>query len=137
MWVGAAQGTFYGGTEQKWSPFLGRLVSEAEYGVKTKVIVADFSKGKKVYEHIEEELRDIPVGILGTYRPMITYYLVQSTARAASTHNYKLITICRVYECAPFRILFFFYSEQRWNEFPVSDVRDGVAASRLVGYFKY
>lgn len=35
------------------------------YGVKTKIIVADFSKGQFVYEDIERELRDIPVGILG------------------------------------------------------------------------
>ncbi|CAG4972649.1 unnamed protein product [Colias eurytheme] len=33
-------------------------------GVKTKTIVADFSKGEEVYQHIEEELKDIPVGIL-------------------------------------------------------------------------
>lgn len=43
------------------------FVSETMYGVKTKIIVADFSKGQFVYEDIERELRDIPVGILGQY----------------------------------------------------------------------
>lgn len=37
---------------------------EKEHSVKTKVVVADFSKGAEVYPHIEEELKDIPVGIL-------------------------------------------------------------------------
>ena len=41
--------------------------AEAEYEVKTKIVVADFSKGQSVYEHIERELKDIPVGILGTF----------------------------------------------------------------------
>ncbi|CAK1549574.1 unnamed protein product [Leptosia nina] len=35
-----------------------------KYGVKTKIIVADLSKGTEVYQHIEDELKDIPVGIL-------------------------------------------------------------------------
>lgn len=43
------------------------VVSETMYGVKTKIIVADFSKGQFVYEDIERELTDIPVGILGQY----------------------------------------------------------------------
>lgn len=43
------------------------VVSETMYGVKTKIIVADFSKGQFVYEDIERELRDIPVGVLGQY----------------------------------------------------------------------
>uniref|UniRef100_A0A1A9WL14 Uncharacterized protein n=1 Tax=Glossina brevipalpis TaxID=37001 RepID=A0A1A9WL14_9MUSC len=34
------------------------------YGTEAKWIVADFSKGKEVYQHIKHELRDIPVGIL-------------------------------------------------------------------------
>ncbi|XP_072936700.1 inactive hydroxysteroid dehydrogenase-like protein 1 [Epargyreus clarus] len=37
---------------------------EKLHGVKTKIIVADFSKGTEVYQTIEEELGDIPVGIL-------------------------------------------------------------------------
>ncbi|CAF4872240.1 unnamed protein product [Pieris macdunnoughi] len=45
-----------------------KLKSAAEeiekYGVKTKIIVADFSKGIEVYQHIEDELKDIPIGIL-------------------------------------------------------------------------
>uniref|UniRef100_A0A1A9WL19 Uncharacterized protein n=1 Tax=Glossina brevipalpis TaxID=37001 RepID=A0A1A9WL19_9MUSC len=34
------------------------------YKTKTKWIVADFSKGKEIYEHIKQELLGIPVGIL-------------------------------------------------------------------------
>ncbi|XP_055836531.1 inactive hydroxysteroid dehydrogenase-like protein 1 [Episyrphus balteatus] len=37
---------------------------ELEFKVKTKWIVADFAKGKEVYEHIRKELDGIPVGIL-------------------------------------------------------------------------
>ncbi|XP_065355735.1 inactive hydroxysteroid dehydrogenase-like protein 1 [Calliphora vicina] len=37
---------------------------EAEYKVKTKWIAADFSQGKEIYKHIEQELAGIPVGIL-------------------------------------------------------------------------
>uniref|UniRef100_A0A1A9UVE8 Inactive hydroxysteroid dehydrogenase-like protein 1 n=1 Tax=Glossina austeni TaxID=7395 RepID=A0A1A9UVE8_GLOAU len=37
---------------------------ENSYKVKTKWIVADFSKGKEIYEHIRQELTGIPVSIL-------------------------------------------------------------------------
>ncbi|XP_028156599.1 inactive hydroxysteroid dehydrogenase-like protein 1 [Ostrinia furnacalis] len=37
---------------------------ENQHSVKTKIVVADFSKGAEVYGHIEEELKDIPLGIL-------------------------------------------------------------------------
>ncbi|XP_060801221.1 inactive hydroxysteroid dehydrogenase-like protein 1 isoform X2 [Amyelois transitella] len=37
---------------------------EKEHNVKTKTIVADFSRGAEAYAKIEEELRDVPVGIL-------------------------------------------------------------------------
>lgn len=40
-------------------------ISETMYGVKTKIIAADFSKGQFVYGDIERELQEIPVGILG------------------------------------------------------------------------
>lgn len=40
---------------------------EAEFKVKTKWIAADFSKGKEIYKHIEQELAGIPVGILGKF----------------------------------------------------------------------
>lgn len=43
------------------------FITEAEYKVKTKWIAADFSKGKEVYRHIENELSGIPVGILGKF----------------------------------------------------------------------
>ncbi|CAH2105086.1 unnamed protein product [Euphydryas editha] len=37
---------------------------EKLYSVKTRTIVADFSKGTEVYPYIEEQLKDIPLGIL-------------------------------------------------------------------------
>lgn len=37
---------------------------ESTTTAKTKVIVADFSKGRVVYKHIEEELKDLDIGIL-------------------------------------------------------------------------
>ncbi|CAK1603591.1 unnamed protein product [Parnassius mnemosyne] len=37
---------------------------EKQYSVKTKTIVADFSAGIEVYRHIEEQLKDIPLGVL-------------------------------------------------------------------------
>jgi hypothetical protein len=39
----------------------------AEYDVKTKVIVADFSDGESIYEKLEEQLEEIPIGVLGDY----------------------------------------------------------------------
>jgi hypothetical protein len=41
-------------------------LAELKFKVKTKTIAADFSKGQPVFDVIEEELKDIPVGILGT-----------------------------------------------------------------------
>ncbi|KAM3959138.1 inactive hydroxysteroid dehydrogenase-like protein 1 [Aphomia sociella] len=37
---------------------------EKEHKVKTKIIVADFSVGAEIYPKIEQELKDIPIGIL-------------------------------------------------------------------------
>lgn len=52
------------------------LFAEKEHSVKTKIIVADFSKGAEVYPHIEAELKDIPVGILGILHGLnITLYI--------------------------------------------------------------
>jgi 17beta-estradiol 17-dehydrogenase / very-long-chain 3-oxoacyl-CoA reductase len=42
------------------------LLAESKFPVKTKTIAADFSKGRPVFDVIEQELKDIPVGILGT-----------------------------------------------------------------------
>ncbi|KAL4721478.1 hypothetical protein ACJJTC_014341, partial [Scirpophaga incertulas] len=42
---------------------------ETQHKVKTKIIVADFSRGAEVYPHIEQELKDIPVGVLGNIQP--------------------------------------------------------------------
>ena len=44
-------------------------ITESEFKVKTKWIAADFSKGRQIYEHIENELSGVPVGILGKNRP--------------------------------------------------------------------
>ncbi|XP_041979456.1 inactive hydroxysteroid dehydrogenase-like protein 1 [Aricia agestis] len=45
---------------------LGNVATEIEssYNVKTRIIVADFTQGTEIYTHIEQELQDIPVGIL-------------------------------------------------------------------------
>nr|CAD7464468.1 unnamed protein product [Timema tahoe] len=40
------------------------LGSKTNFNVETKVIAADFSKGQQVFNNIEIELKDIPVGIL-------------------------------------------------------------------------
>ncbi|XP_032530055.1 inactive hydroxysteroid dehydrogenase-like protein 1 isoform X1 [Danaus plexippus] len=37
---------------------------EKLHGVKTKIIVADFSKGTEIYQNIENGLKDVPLGIL-------------------------------------------------------------------------
>lgn len=33
--------------------------------IKVEVIVADFSKGKEIFQKLAKELKDIPIGILG------------------------------------------------------------------------
>lgn len=38
---------------------------ESKFPVKTKWIVADFSKGEEIYKDIQQQLAGIPVGILG------------------------------------------------------------------------
>lgn len=45
--------------------YLRKFVLEKEYKVKTKVVQADFSIGAVIYQHIEEEIKDMPIGILG------------------------------------------------------------------------
>ncbi|KAH8248777.1 hypothetical protein KR032_003092 [Drosophila birchii] len=40
------------------------VVKEIGNKVQTKIVIADFTKGSKVYEHIEKELADIPISIL-------------------------------------------------------------------------
>lgn len=40
----------------------------AESKVQTKIVVADFTEGAQVYEHIESELSQLPVAILGEWR---------------------------------------------------------------------
>lgn len=40
-------------------------VSGTKYDVKVRTIAADFSQGQSVYSNIENELRNIPVAILG------------------------------------------------------------------------
>ncbi|KAI9584179.1 hypothetical protein GQX74_010514 [Glossina fuscipes] len=49
-------------TKEKLVAVTGEI--ENSYKVKTKWIVADFSKGKEIYEHIRQELTGIPVSIL-------------------------------------------------------------------------
>jgi len=32
-----------------------------------KIVIADFTKGSQVYEHIEKETADVPISILGKF----------------------------------------------------------------------
>lgn len=42
-------------------------IAESKYPVKTKWIVADFSRGKEIYDQIKQQLNGIPIGILGKF----------------------------------------------------------------------
>lgn len=56
----------WNGNERKYENYVALCSStELLYGVKTKCVVIDFNDGKDVYERLELELRDIPIGILG------------------------------------------------------------------------
>lgn len=41
------------------------FVTEEQYPIKTKYIVADFSQGQVIYKQIAKQLEGIDVGILG------------------------------------------------------------------------
>lgn len=41
------------------------FLAATESKVKTKIVVADFTQGVGVYDHIERELADLPIAILG------------------------------------------------------------------------
>lgn len=43
--------------------------------IKIEVIVADFSKGKEIFEELAKQLKDIPIGILGNWDILIIYVL--------------------------------------------------------------
>ena len=38
---------------------------ETKYQVQTKIVTADFNSDESIYAHIEAEIQDLPVGILG------------------------------------------------------------------------
>lgn len=40
-------------------------IMEENPTIKIEVIVADFSKGKEIFEELAKQLKDIPIGILG------------------------------------------------------------------------
>ncbi|XP_036676010.2 inactive hydroxysteroid dehydrogenase-like protein 1 isoform X1 [Drosophila suzukii] len=48
-------------------------IAESGSNVQTKIVIADFTKGSQVYDHIEKETADVPISILvnnvGTGRP--------------------------------------------------------------------
>ncbi|KAH8353514.1 hypothetical protein KR084_011530 [Drosophila pseudotakahashii] len=46
-------------------------------GVQTKIVIADFTKGSQVYEHIEKETANVPISILGKLK-YIFFILLQS-----------------------------------------------------------
>lgn len=41
------------------------FLADCGAGVQTKIVIADFTKGSQVYEHIEKETANIPISILG------------------------------------------------------------------------
>lgn len=41
--------------------------------IEVKVIVADFSKGEGVFEKLKEQLKDIPIGILGNSTIFVSF----------------------------------------------------------------
>ncbi|XP_017086570.1 hydroxysteroid dehydrogenase-like protein 1 [Drosophila eugracilis] len=54
-------------------------IAEIGTGTQTKIVIADFTKGSQVYEHIEKETADIPISILvnnvgsGTPSPILKW----------------------------------------------------------------
>lgn len=44
-----------------------KLISETKYGVKTKIIVADFCQGQKAVEIVKREVGTQAINILGMY----------------------------------------------------------------------
>lgn len=42
-------------------------ITEQEHPVKTKIIVADFSKGATAIDYIRNEIKNLEIGILGKY----------------------------------------------------------------------
>lgn len=58
------------------------------YGVETKCIVVDFCDGRSNYERIKEELRDVPVGILGELPEMIENTCTIFGTLAIQSKNY-------------------------------------------------
>lgn len=57
------------------------------------MVVADFSKGLEVYAHIEEELKDIPIGILGKSVKIIPKYLLRNIKRLFDQFDLKFMNI--------------------------------------------
>ncbi len=54
-------------------------IAESQYDVQTYGIYADFSLGAKVYQDVEDTLKDLEIGILGEIRghsslPSLSFY---------------------------------------------------------------
>ncbi|XP_022820931.1 inactive hydroxysteroid dehydrogenase-like protein 1 [Spodoptera litura] len=65
---------------------------ERTHNVKTKVVVADFSKGAEVYPYIEEQLKDIPIGIL-VNNVGVNYDYPMPLCEASPTKLWELINV--------------------------------------------
>ncbi|CAB3231525.1 unnamed protein product [Arctia plantaginis] len=65
---------------------------EKKHSVKTKVIVADFSKGAEIYGHIETELKDIPIGIL-VNNVGINYEYMMPLCELPPSKSWELINV--------------------------------------------
>ncbi|KAH9636176.1 hypothetical protein HF086_007128 [Spodoptera exigua] len=65
---------------------------ERTHNVKSKVVVADFSKGAEVYPYIEEQLKDIPIGIL-VNNVGVNYDYPMPLCEASPTKLWELINV--------------------------------------------
>ncbi|XP_016963769.1 hydroxysteroid dehydrogenase-like protein 1 isoform X2 [Drosophila biarmipes] len=80
------------------------VAKEIESGssVQTKIVVADFTKGSQIYEHIEKETADVPISILvnnvGTGRPSsILKWSQEDTQNILDTNVVAVSQLSRVF----------------------------------------
>ncbi|CAG9784715.1 unnamed protein product [Diatraea saccharalis] len=62
------------------------------HSVKTKIIVADFSGGSQIYSHIEEELKDIPLGVL-VNNVGLNYDYPMPVCEVSDTKTWEIINV--------------------------------------------
>ncbi|XP_016963759.1 hydroxysteroid dehydrogenase-like protein 1 isoform X1 [Drosophila biarmipes] len=77
-------------------------IAESGSSVQTKIVVADFTKGSQIYEHIEKETADVPISILvnnvGTGRPSsILKWSQEDTQNILDTNVVAVSQLSRVF----------------------------------------